>query len=69
MVTDIAIIFYRIRVNQYKVSHQRLEERVTLKTKDLIQKNETLQNIDSVITRLISIISHDIVTTHKFINQ
>ena len=64
----LAIIFYRIRIKQFKLNQQRLEKRVAIKTKDLIEKNEALQKIDSVKTRLISIISHDIVTPLKFIN-
>lgn len=68
LIAGLAILFYRIRVKQFKINQQRLEKRVALKTKDLIEKNEALQKIDSVKTRLISIISHDIVTPLKFIN-
>ncbi|MEO6914994.1 MAG: ATP-binding protein [Chitinophagaceae bacterium] len=68
LLSCLATILYRLRVKQFKINQHQLERRVALKTKDLIEKNEALQKIDSVKTRLISIISHDIVTPLKFIN-
>ena len=49
------------------MTRQRLEKQVSEKTKELQQKNEVLEKNNSIKTRLISIISHDIVTPLKFL--
>jgi signal transduction histidine kinase len=60
-------LFFRIRTNQYKTRQRKLEAQVTEKTKELKAQNEVLEKNNSIKTRLISIISHDIVTPLKFL--
>lgn len=45
----------------------RLQEQISEKTKELLEKNEALENTDTIKTRLISIISHDMITPLKFV--
>ncbi len=62
------IAFYlRIRTRQYKTRQLKLEKQVTEKTKELKEQNEILEKNNTIKTRLISIISHDIVTPLKFL--
>jgi len=61
-------LYFRLRTRQYTVRQRKLEEQVTEKTKELQQQNEVLEKNNSIKTRLISIISHDIVTPLKFLN-
>lgn len=68
MVVAGLILFYRIRTRQFLLNQQRLESIVAQKTKELQEKNEVLEKNDSIKTRLISIISHDIVTPLKFLH-
>lgn len=60
-------LYIRFRTGQLKRNQDRLEKLVTEKTKELQEKNEVLEKNDSIKTRLISIISHDIVTPLKFL--
>ncbi len=62
------LLFYRIRTRQFIANQKRLESIVAQKTKELQEKNEVLEKNDSIKTRLISIISHDIVTPLKFLH-
>ncbi len=62
----IQLIFY-IRTRQYKIRQRKLEKQVAEKTKELKEQNEILEKNDTIKTRLISIISHDIVTPLKFV--
>jgi signal transduction histidine kinase len=62
------ILFYRVRVNQLKLNQAKLEKQVTEKTEELQQKNNKLEKSNSINNRLISIISHDIITPLKFLN-
>jgi signal transduction histidine kinase len=68
--TLIALLYglYRLRTRQLINNQLKLEKQVAEKTKELQEKNEVLQKNDSIKTRLISIISHDIVTPLKFLN-
>jgi len=59
--------YYNIRTRQLRLTQERLEQQVAEKTSELQQKTEVLEKSDSIKTRLISIISHDIVTPLKFI--
>jgi len=68
-VSGIFALFYNIRTRQFKLDQQRLEKLVAEKTKELQKKNEVLEKNDSIKTRLISIISHDIVTPLKFLTS
>ena len=66
----IALLFmwyYNVRTRQLRQKQERLEKQVAEKTKELQQKTEVLEKSDGIKTRLISIISHDIVTPLKFI--
>jgi signal transduction histidine kinase len=62
------ILIYRIRVNQLETNQRKLEKQVAEKTEELLQKNSTLEKNNSINNRLISIISHDIITPLKFLN-
>jgi signal transduction histidine kinase len=59
----------KIRNRQYIIRQRKLEQQVAEKTKELQQKNEVLEKNDTIKTRLISIISHDIVTPLKFLTM
>lgn len=61
------LLYVNIRTRQLKQNQLRLEKLVSEKTKELQLKNEVLEKNDSIKTRLISIISHDIVTPLKFL--
>ncbi|HVU54318.1 MAG TPA: triple tyrosine motif-containing protein [Puia sp.] len=58
----------RLRTRQFKVRQYRLELQIAAKTRELKQKNEELERTDLIKTRLISIISHDLVTPLKFLH-
>ncbi|MFM2361526.1 MAG: hypothetical protein RLZZ316_428 [Bacteroidota bacterium] len=58
---------FSVRTRQYKARQSQLETLVSDKTKQLLQKNNELQKTNDIKTRLISIISHDIVTPLKFV--
>jgi signal transduction histidine kinase len=59
--------FYKFRTQQYKLRQKKLEKQVAEKTKALQQQNELLEKNNTIKTRLISIISHDIITPLKFV--
>ena len=63
----ITLLILHIRTRQYKISQRKLERQVAEKTKELQEQNEILEKNDTIKTRLISIISHDIVTPLKFV--
>ena len=60
-------LYIRLRTRQYAIQQRKLEHQVFEKTKELQQKNELLEKSDTIKTRLISIISHDIITPLKFL--
>ncbi len=60
-------LYLRFRTRQYQVRQKKLEEQVAGKTRELQQQNEMLEKNNAIKTRLISIISHDIVTPLKFV--
>jgi signal transduction histidine kinase len=66
-ISGMIMLFVRIRTNQLKQIQVKLERLVDEKTKELQEKNTVLEKNDSIKTRLISIISHDIVTPLKFL--
>lgn len=68
MATGLFVLFYRVRTRQLMRNQLKLENQVTEKTKELQQKNRALEKNNSINTRLISIISHDIVTPLKFLH-
>lgn len=60
-------LYIRFRTRQYTIRQRKLEKQVAEKTKELQSQNEVLEKNNSIKTRLISIISHDIVTPLKFL--
>jgi signal transduction histidine kinase len=60
------IVWWRTR--QYKFRQNKLETQITEKTHELQVKNEELEKTDLIKTRLISIISHDLVTPLRFLH-
>lgn len=67
LLTGLIVIYFNFRTKQFKVRQRRLEKQVAEKTKELQEQNEILEKNNSIKTRLISIISHDIVTPLKFL--
>jgi signal transduction histidine kinase len=67
-IAALGLLFLRFRTRQYKIHQVKLEQQVREKTKELQQQNEMLEKNNTIKTRLISIISHDIVTPLKFLN-
>src|SRR6476660_1596075 len=61
-------LYIKLRTRQYAIQQRKLEKQVFEKTKELQQKNELLEKSDTIKTRLISIISHDIITPLKFLS-
>lgn len=59
--------FYKIRTKQLIKKQLRLENQIAEKTTELQQKNKVLEKNNTINTRLISIISHDIITPLKFL--
>ncbi|HWK04234.1 MAG TPA: ATP-binding protein [Puia sp.] len=57
-----------LRTRQFQIRQNRLQRQIMEKTKELKQKNEELEKTDHIKTRLISIISHDLVTPLKFLH-
>ena len=60
-------LYIKLRTRQYAIQQRKLEQQVFEKTKELQLKNEILEKNDTIKTRLISIISHDIITPLKFL--
>jgi len=60
-------IYLNFRTRQLIRKQFRLETQVAEKTRELQLKNEVLEKADTIKTRLISIISHDIITPLKFL--
>jgi len=67
-ILGIFILIYRLRITQLKIKQIKLERQVAEKTEELLQKNNTLEKSNHINNRLISIISHDIITPLKFLN-
>lgn len=61
------ISFLELRNRQLQQKQLKLEKLITEKTKELQLQNEVLEKNDIIKTRLISIISHDIITPLKFV--
>jgi signal transduction histidine kinase len=66
----IAIIIFivRWRTRQFEVRQINLEKQIAEKTRELQEKNDELEKTDNIKTRLISIISHDLVTPLRFLH-
>lgn len=63
----IIVLYFRYRTSLLRIRQRKLERQVDEKTKELQEKNDVLEKNDTIKTRLISIISHDIVTPLKFL--
>lgn len=61
------LLAIRMRTTQYRVREAKLQQQVSEKTRELQQQNEQLEKNNTIKTRLISIMSHDIVTPLKFV--
>jgi signal transduction histidine kinase len=64
----VIILIVRWRTRQFKVRQDNLEIQIAEKTGQLQVKNEELEKTDLIKTRLISIISHDLVTPLRFLH-
>jgi signal transduction histidine kinase len=62
----IALVSWRTR--RFQLRQHKLEKQITDKTHELQLKNEELERTDLIKTRLISIISHDLVTPLRFLH-
>ncbi len=60
-------VVFRFRTRRLVLNQQRLEQLVAAKTAELQGQNEVLEKNNTIKTKLISIISHDIVTPLKFV--
>ncbi len=60
-------LIIRLRTRQYRERQLKLELMVFEKTKELQEKNVMLEKNNTIKTRLISIINHDIITPLKFL--
>lgn len=60
-------LYLKFRTRQYVIRQRKLEQQVSEKTRELKEKNAVLEKNDTIKTRLISIISHDIITPLKFL--
>ncbi len=58
-----------LRTRQFRIRQDRLEAQIAGKTRELKAKNEELEKTDHIKTRLISIISHDLVTPLRFLHM
>ena len=62
------LAYQGVHTRRLKASERNLKRQVTTKTKELSLKNEELEKTDLIKTRLISIISHDLITPLKFLH-
>jgi len=69
LIGALILVIVRVRTRQLKMKQEQLEKLVTEKTRELKEKTEVLEKSDHIKTRLISIISHDIVTPLKFLTS
>lgn len=60
-------LYLRFRTRRYQLRQRTLEKQVAEKTSALLEQNTMLEKNNQIKTRLISIISHDIVTPLKFL--
>ena len=67
LVAGLFRLYFNVRTRQMRLKQVRLEMQIAEKTKELQKKNEVLEKNDTIKTRLISIISHDLVTPLKFL--
>ncbi|HWB94611.1 MAG TPA: ATP-binding protein, partial [Puia sp.] len=68
LLCTLVIILVRWRTHRFQVRQDNLEKQIAEKTWQLQVKNEELARTDLIKTRLISIISHDLVTPLRFLH-
>ncbi len=66
--TTLVVVIVRLRTRQFTIRQYRLERQIAEKTRELQDKNEELEKTDTIKTRLISIISHDLITPLRFLH-
>jgi len=68
LLTALVIGIVRWRTRRFQIRQDRLEKQIAEKTRELQAKNEELEKTDTIKTRLISIISHDLITPLRFLH-
>ena len=68
LLCSMIIVIVRWRTHQFQIRQDNLEKQIAEKTWQLQVKNEELEKTDLIKTRLISIISHDLVTPLRFLH-
>jgi signal transduction histidine kinase len=68
LLTALVIGLVRWRTRRFQIRQDRLEKQIAEKTRELQAKNEELEKTDTIKTRLISIISHDLITPLRFLH-
>ena len=66
-IAGLVLLYVNLRTRQLKLNQLKLQNQVAEKTKELTEQNQILEKNNSIKTRLISIISHDLVTPLKFL--
>lgn len=69
LLIGIVMISVGWRTRQLRIRQGKLEKQIAEKTQELLIKNEELERTDHIKTRLISIISHDLITPLKFLHM
>jgi signal transduction histidine kinase len=69
LLCGLIIVIVRWRTRRFQVRQDNLEKQIVEKTWQLQVKNEELERTDIIKTRLISIISHDLVTPLRFLHM
>jgi signal transduction histidine kinase len=69
LTSGLITLFLRIRTNQLLLHQKKLEHLIDEKTHELKESYDQLEQNNSIKTRLISIISHDLVTPLKFLSM
>jgi signal transduction histidine kinase len=64
----IVIMIVDLRTQQIKVNQGKLKKQIAERTRELKEKSKELEKTDHMKTRLVSIISHDLVTPLKFLH-
>ena len=64
----LVIVIVRLRTRQFQYRQRRLEQKIAEKTGELQTKNEELEKANLIKTRLISIISHDLITPLHYLH-
>lgn len=68
LLCGLIILIVRWRTRWFEIRQNNLEKQIAEKTRQLQGKNEELERTDLIKTRLISIISHDLVTPLRFLH-